>query len=164
MNRWAWAITIIQFSADPAKTVRATSWYIWELLASSVFTHTLPSTSDFNPLYYVAGKNDKTGGHIFKAAVYNATTAEVPVKLTFEGVKQGTKAQLTVLTGPKDVYGFNDPYKVTNVVKTTKSTVTAGKDGVFSFKLPNLSVALLDTGVKKHYYYNRAIERKWLSW
>ena len=55
-------------------------------------TQTLPTTSDSNigPLYWVAGSNEKTKSHIFKAAVYNSTKGEdVPVSLSFEGVEAG---------------------------------------------------------------------------
>ena len=112
-------------------------------------THTLPTTSDtsYGPLYYAAGKNENSNSHIFKAAVFNSTNgADVPVSVDFEGVKAGTTAQLTVLTGPADPYGFNDPFTHVNVVKTSKQVLTAGADGVFTFSLPNLSVAVLDSG------------------
>ncbi|KAI0396451.1 alpha-N-arabinofuranosidase A [Xylariaceae sp. FL0594] len=146
MNRWQWAITMLQFAADPALTTKSTDWYIWELLAAHPITKTLPATADFNPLYYVAGVNEKTNAHIFKAAVYNSTNgADVPVRLSFDGVAPGTTAELTVLSGPKDPYGVNDPFKGNNVVKTTKTTVKADKKGTFAFSLPNLSVAVLDT-------------------
>ncbi|KAI0156540.1 glycoside hydrolase family 51 protein [Xylariaceae sp. FL1272] len=147
MNRWQWSITMIQFAADPKLTTRSTSWYVWELMAAHPITDTLPATSEFDPLYYVAGKNEQTGGYIFKAAVYNSTnSAPVPVQLTFEDVAPFSAAELTVLTGPKNPYGFNDPFaNEINVVKTVKSTVIADKFGSFSFSLPNLSVAVLDT-------------------
>ena len=120
-----------------------------KLLGNHIITHNLPTTSDtdIGPLYWVAGRSDKTGGHIFKASVYNST-ADVPVSVTFEGVKAGTKAQLTVLTGPTDPYGYNDPWTRENVVKTSKQAVTAGANGAFSFKLPPLSVAVLDTTLR----------------
>ncbi|KAI0879797.1 glycoside hydrolase family 51 protein [Annulohypoxylon maeteangense] len=144
MNRWQWPITMIQFTADTV--TRSTSWYVWELLAAHPLTETLPATSDFGPLYYVAGKNDRTGGRIFKAAVYNSTDGiDVPVKLSFEGVAPGTAGELTILTGPTDPYGINSPYTGVNVVKTNKKTVQADKNGTFQFALPNLSVAVLDT-------------------
>ncbi|KAK9797652.1 putative non-reducing end alpha-L-arabinofuranosidase [Seiridium cardinale] len=152
LDRWQWATTMIQFAADPALTTKSTSWYVWELLAGHIFTHTLPATADFNPAYYVAGKNEDTGAYIFKATVYNSTDgAEVPVSLTFDGVAAGTAADLTVLTGPEDPYGWNDPFAGVNVVTTTKTTVTANDDGAFEFSLPNLSVAVLDTGVSSNY-------------
>ncbi|RYP13832.1 hypothetical protein DL765_006704 [Monosporascus sp. GIB2] len=157
MNRWQWSVTMIQHSADPAQTTRSTSWYVWELFAAHIFTETLPATADFDPLYYVAGKSDQTGGYIFKGAVYNSTDgADVPVRLTFEGVEPGTSAELTVLTGPENPYGFNDPYTGTNVVKATKSTVKSGGDGAFEFDLPNMSVAVLDTSPKAR--WNRGMK------
>lgn len=158
-NRWQWSITMIQFQADPAKTVRSVSWFVWSLLAKHIFTETLPTTSTFKPLYYVAGKNTKTGGHIFKAAVYNSTvtgnnnsttSVNVPVRLTFDGVKPGTKAELTVLSGPQNVYESNDPANpALNIVKTTVTEVTSDAKGVFSFSLPDMSVSVLDTTPKK---------------
>ncbi|KAI1653102.1 glycoside hydrolase family 51 protein [Daldinia decipiens] len=155
MNRWQWEITLIQFTAD--KVTRSTSWHVWELMAAHTLTETLPANSEFGPLYYVAGKNNKTGGHIFKAAVYNSTDgADVPVKLSFEGVKQGTTAELTILTGPEDPYGFNDPATVIDVVKTSKQTIRSDKTGSFQFSLPNLSIAVLDTSPPKSRRWNRA--------
>ncbi|KAI0421854.1 alpha-N-arabinofuranosidase A [Xylaria grammica] len=157
MNRWQWSITMLQFAADPAMTTRSTSWYIWELMAAHPITETLPVNNDFGPLYYVAGKNDKTQGHVFKAAVYNSTDgADVPVKLAFDDVSAGTTAELTVLTGPEDPYGVNDPFTGVNIVKTTKTTVKSDKNGTFSFSLPNLSVAVLDTKGKR-----KAIRQQW---
>ena len=149
---------MVQFQADPAKTVRATSWFVWSLMAKYVFTETLPSTSNFDPLYYVAGKNSKTGAHTFKAAVYNAT-ATVPVSLTFDGVAAGTSAELTVLTGPANVYESNDPADPSkNVVVSTVSTVKSDAAGVFKFTLPDMSVAVLTTKPeKKKRHWERAI-------
>lgn len=105
-------------------------------------THTLPakSSAGFDPLYYVAGRNDDSGSHIFKAAVYNSTE-EVPVSVSFEGVEAGTKAELTVLTAP-DAYSMNE-IGGGNIVQRQVSTVTAGKGREFSFELPDLSVAVL---------------------
>jgi len=151
MNRWQWSVTLLQHAADPALTTRSTSWYVWHLLGNHIMTQTLPTTSDSGPgpLHWVAGSNEQTGAHIFKAAVYNSTHgADVPVSLSFEGVAAGAKAQLTVLTGPADPYGYNDPFTQVNIVKTAKTEVTADDKGVFKFSLPNLSVAVLDTGAK----------------
>ncbi|KAI1383982.1 glycoside hydrolase family 51 protein [Hypoxylon trugodes] len=157
MNRWQWAITMIQFTADTV--TRSTSWYVWELFAAHTLTDTLPATSDFDPLYYVAGKNANTGGYIFKAAVYNSTDgADVPVKLSFEGIKAGTTGELTILTGPENPYGINSPYTGVNVVKTSKTTIKSDKKGTFQFALPNLSVAVLDTSPPKYRRWNRAVE------
>jgi len=110
---------------------------------------TLPITtnSSFGPLYYVAGTTQE-GANVFKAAVYNST-GDVPVSLSFENVRKGAKAQLIVLTGPSDPYGANDPFTHVNVVKTQARTLTAGDEGVFQFSLPNLSVAVLETGASQ---------------
>jgi alpha-N-arabinofuranosidase len=92
----------------------------------------------------VAGKS-AAGTGIFKAGVYNSTEP-VPVSLKFEGLaKKGAKAELTVLTGPEDPYGYNDPHKQNNVVKETKLELAAGPDGAFDFSLPPLSIAVLET-------------------
>ncbi|KAI1772567.1 glycoside hydrolase family 51 protein [Hypoxylon cercidicola] len=159
MNRWQWAITMIQFTADTV--TKSTSWYMWELMAAHTMTETLPATSEFDPLYYVAGRNNQTGGHIFKAAVYNSTDgADVPVKLKFEGIAPGTSGELTILTGPEDPYGNNDPYTGVNVVKTSKTTIRSDKNGSFQFSLPDLSVAVLDTSPATSRRWNRAAGRK----
>ncbi|KAI0108860.1 alpha-N-arabinofuranosidase A [Nemania sp. FL0031] len=157
MNRWQWSITMLQFAADPAMTTRSTSWYAWELMAAHPITATLPASGGFGPLYYVTGKNEKTQSHIFKAAVYNSTnSADVPVSLTFDGVAAGTTAELTVLTGPEDPYGVNNPFTGVNVVKTTKTTVKSNTNGTFSFNMPNLSVAVLETKGRRG-----AVRRQW---
>lgn len=107
-------------------------------------TNTLPTKSSdkYGPLYYVAGLDNSTNSHIFKAAVYNST-ADVPVSLTFDGVKAGTAAELTVLTA-SDALAMNEVGGA-NQVKSKVSTLRAGKEGVFKFSLPNLSVAVLKT-------------------
>lgn len=68
----------------------------------------------------------------------------MPVTVAFEGVEAGTKAELTLLTGPEDPFGHNDPWTGVNVVTTTKTILEAGSDG-FEFTMPQLSVAVLDT-------------------
>jgi alpha-N-arabinofuranosidase len=136
---------MVQFQADPAKTVRSTSWYVWSLFAKYVFTETLPTTSDFDPLYYVAGRNNETGAHIFKAAVYNATEP-VAISLSFDGLAAGSSAELTLLTGPENVYEVNDPADPSkNVVVETVSTITSDAKGVFKFSMPDQSVGVLTT-------------------
>ena len=121
-----------------------------KLFAGHLISQTLPSTADFNPLYYVVGKNEDSGAFIFKGAVYNSTDgADVPVSLSFPGVVAGTSAELTVLTGPEDPYGFNDPFTGINVVRTVREKIVADKDGIFKFELPNLSAAVLDTSPTK---------------
>lgn len=100
----------------------------------------------------MAGKNVETGAHIFKAAVYNTTDGvDIPVSLTFAGIAAGAAAELTVLSGPEDPYGWNDPFTGVNVVTTTRTTVTANGNGAFEFSLPQLSVAVLDTGATGNY-------------
>lgn len=107
-------------------------------------THTLPASSSFNPLYYVTGKNEDKGTYLFKGAVFNATE-DVPVSLAFEGLRPGTEAELTILTGPEDPYGFNDPFTGVNVVKTVKEKVVSDQEGKFEFSMPDLSIAVLET-------------------
>lgn len=111
-------------------------------------TNTLPtkSSDNYGPLYYVAGVDTSTNSHIFKAAVYNST-ADVPVSLTFDGVQAGTPAELTVLTAP-NALAMNE-VGGPNVVNSKVTTLRAGKQGVFEFSLPNLSVAVLKTTGKK---------------
>ncbi|KAK8045498.1 alpha-N-arabinofuranosidase A [Apiospora rasikravindrae] len=149
LDRWQWAAVMIQFAADPAKTTLSTSWYLWELFAGHLMTHTLPATSAFNPLYYVTGKNEDKGTYLFKGAVFNATTDKVPVSLTFEGLRPGTEAELTILTGPEDPYGFNDPFTGVNVVKTVREKVVSDQEGKFAFSMPDLSIAVLETKASK---------------
>ncbi|KAI6784903.1 uncharacterized protein J7T54_007997 [Emericellopsis cladophorae] len=147
MDRWQWAVTLVQFAADPKLTTRSCSWYIWELFAAHPMTHTLPAEGELDPLFYVSGTNQDKQSFIWKAAVYNTTNhADVPVSLSFEDVEPGTKATLTVLTNIEgDPYAYNDPHEGNNIVGSTVTTVEAGDDGAFEFELPELSVALLDT-------------------
>lgn len=150
MNRWQWAVTIVQFAADPAMTTRSTSWYVWELFAAHPLTHTLPTKGDFDPVFYVAGTNADKGSLIWKGAVYNTTdSADVPVSVSFDGVKPGTKAALTVLTNEAgDPFAYNDPHTGVNIVDSETRIIKADKHGAFKFSLPELSVAVLDTDCK----------------
>lgn len=104
------------------------------------------SNGKINPLYFVAGdsEHDTT---IVKLAVYNST-APVPVNLKIESVEAGTAATLVTLTGPADPYAINDPFLRTDVVKETTTKLVADKDGAFTFSLPQLSVAVLETEKK----------------
>ncbi|KAK4109194.1 glycoside hydrolase family 51 protein [Canariomyces notabilis] len=151
LNRWQWGMTLVQHAADTKLTTRSTSWYVWKLLGEKPLKNTLPVTINkggINPLYWVAGESDK-GTSLFKAAVYN-TTEPVSVSVRFEGQeKKGAKATLTVLTGPEDPYGFNDPFTGVNVVKEMKKTLKAEAGGVYKFSLPRWSVAVLETE-KRH--------------
>lgn len=128
-----------------------------QLLGTTAITKTLPitaKTGGIGPLYYVAGETE-SGSNVFKAAVYNSTEP-VAVSVQFAGlagkVKQPAKkaatATLTVLTGPVNPYEYNDPWKHNNVVKETKTKLTAKQGGTFSFTLPQLSVAVLETDSK----------------
>ncbi len=151
VNRFQWPITIIQFSADPKMTTKSVSWYCWSLFAHHPISHTLPAVNaTYGPMYWVAGRDDARGGaKVWKAAVYNTTKgADVPVSVLFEGVKSGTKANLTVLTNAVgDPYAYNDPFTGVNIVHTQSTQVVAGSAGAFQFSLPQLSVAVLDTDV-----------------
>ncbi|KAK0669942.1 family 51 putative glycoside hydrolase [Cercophora samala] len=148
LDRWQWSMTWVQHAADPALTTRSTSWYVWRIFAHHIIRETLPVDApagkpNFDPLFYVAGKSE-TGTGIFKAAVYNSTES-IPVSLKFDGLNEGAVANLTVLTGPEDPYGFNDPFTGVNVVEEKTTFIKAGKGGAFTFTLPGLSVAVLET-------------------
>ncbi|CAI7579097.1 unnamed protein product [Penicillium discolor] len=144
LDSYQWSPTILSFNSDPDQTARSTSWHVWSLFNHNIMTNTLPATSSdaFGPLYYATGLNSKTNSHIFKAAVYNSTS-DVPVSLTFEGVGRGAKADLTILTAP-DAFSMNEVGGA-NLVNSKTTQVKAGKKGEFSFKLPNLSIAVLTT-------------------
>ncbi|KAF4553728.1 Alpha-L-arabinofuranosidase C-terminal domain-containing protein 2 [Elsinoe fawcettii] len=149
-NRFQWPITLIQYTADSNQTTRAVTWYCWSLFAHHPITHTLPTTSNssYGPVYWGAGKDEnRNDALVWKGAVYNTTDgADVPVSVQFEGVAAGAKANLTILTNSVgDPYRYNDPFTGVNIVATATTEVTAGDNGAFSFSLPQLSVAVLDT-------------------
>ncbi|KAH7318203.1 alpha-N-arabinofuranosidase A [Stachybotrys elegans] len=164
MNRWQWAVTILQFAADPAMTTRSTSWYVWELFARYPMSRTLPATAEFGPAYYVAGVNDDTGSHIWKGAVYNTTDgADLPFNVHFEGVDAGATAQLTLLTNEAgDPYAYNDPYTGVNIVHSETIPLVADENGAFSFSMPQLSVAVLatDTSAEERKVKKRTVGRR----
>jgi alpha-L-arabinofuranosidase len=140
-NRYQWAITLIQFTADPAQTTRAVTWYCWSLFAHHPITHTLPtnSSSQYGPLYWGAGRDEsRDNAIVWKGAVYNTSySMEIPVTVAFEGVSAGTQANLTVLTNTgENGYAYNDPFTGVNVVATNSTTLTANDEGVFEFSLP----------------------------
>jgi alpha-N-arabinofuranosidase len=150
VNRFQWPITLIQFSADANMTTKAVTWYCWSLFAHHPITHTLPTSSNasYGPVYWGAGKDESRGGAmVWKGAAYNTTDgADVPVSVHFQGVTPGTKANLTVLTNEVgDPYAYNDPFTGVNIVKTTSRILTVGMGGAFEFRMPQLSVAVLDT-------------------
>lgn len=150
MNRWQWAITILQFAADPALTTRSTSWYVWSLFAHHPISETLPTTGSYGPVWWGAGKDEARDALVWKAACYNTTNgADEPVVVRFDGVQRGQKATLTVLTNNVgDPYAYNDPLEGNNIVDSTTTVLTADKKGAFHFSLPQLSVAVLDTDVE----------------
>ncbi|KAH7122910.1 glycoside hydrolase superfamily [Dactylonectria macrodidyma] len=160
MNEWQWAVTILQFAADPALTTRSTSWYVWELFAKYPITRVLPATADFDPLFYVAGSNEDQGTLVWKGAAYN-TTSDVPVTVSFEGVKAGAKAELTVLTNNSDdPYAYNDPHTGVNIVDSTTTLLEANDDGAFEFELPKWSVAVLAATLEGEYKVKRSRGRR----
>lgn len=151
MNRWQWAITILQFAADPALTTRSTSWYVWSLFAHHPISHTLPDSGGYGPVWFGAGKDEaRNNAHVWKGACYNTTNGEdEPVSVRFDGVKRGTKASLTLLTNSVgDPYAYNDPLEGNNIVESSTQIVTADRTGAFRFSMPQLSVAVLDTDVE----------------
>ncbi len=70
----------------------------------------------------------------------------MPFHITFEGVKQGDKATLTVLTAPD---GLSSNMLVNGaVVEVVEKNVTelkAGANGTLVFELENYSIAVLRT-------------------
>jgi alpha-N-arabinofuranosidase len=146
MNKWQWSICMIEFEADTSRTTLSTSYHVFKLISTNTITHTLPTTPGTNTssLFFGAGMNEGTGARIFKAANYNTTNHEdTPVSVTFDGVEEGAKAQLTLLTGSAGGYGFNDPKVGNNVVVENVTTLEAGGDGVFEWSMPELSIAVL---------------------
>lgn len=160
MNFWNWSVTLVQF--DAWTVTRSTSWYLWELFAFHPMSHTLPATEDFGPVYYVAGKNEDQGSFIWKGACYNTTNgADQPVSVKFDGVQEGTKASLTMLTNSVgDPMRWNDPYNHTNIVDRSTVVLSANKDGAFEFEMPELSIAVLDTDYKKEACRNKKAKQK----
>ena len=164
LNRWQWIPDMIAYDANPAHTILSTSYYMVQLLSSVRITENLPmnhATSDES--FWVAGRSDVTGSHIFKAVVYNSTGGE-NFDVTFNGVGTGATGNLTYLTAP-----FNASNTIgSNVVQTHTKTVTASGKGTFSFKLPEYSVAILEIGAADagsgHDYANPKNRRSWKGW
>ena len=136
---------MISFTADPSQTVLSVSYRAIELLSNARYAATVPvtitSNDTFGPAYFVAGLTG-TEDYTFKAAIYNAT-APVPFNITFEGLRQGAKATLTVLSAPdgltSNVFGGPD------MVMKNATQLSAGHGGTFIFELENYSVAVLTT-------------------
>ncbi|KAI9705205.1 MAG: hypothetical protein M1820_005352 [Bogoriella megaspora] len=141
LNSYAWVPDLISFTADPADTVLSTSHLSLQLLGRDTIAEVLPATADFNPLYYVTG-TDTDGSYIVKAAVYNST-GDFPVTVAFDGLAEGTTANLTYLTA-SGVEAYND-VGAPEVVNKTSVILTADDESRFTFSLPNLSIAVLKT-------------------
>ena len=104
----------------------------------------MASDSGFGPAYWVAGLSGSED-YTFKTAIYNATEP-VPFNIQFEGLREGARATLTVLTAPDglDSNTLTDGV-VKEVVQKTVTTLKAGEDASFSFELENYSIAVLTT-------------------
>ncbi|KAL5117363.1 hypothetical protein ACEQ8H_004679 [Pleosporales sp. CAS-2024a] len=153
-NRWQWSITLVQFAADVKKTTKSVSWHCWSLFAHHPITHTLPtsSNSSYGPVYWGAGMDKRrNNAMVWKGATYNTTNgSSVPVSVHFQGVKPGTKANLTLLTNPSgDPFAYNNPHTGIEMVDTAIRILEADFSGAFRFYMPQLSVAVLDTEVSK---------------
>lgn len=111
-----------------------------QLFSNTRMTTVLPTTADCGPgpAYWVAGSNSNTKQYILKAAIYNAT-APVPFTVNFPN-QAGKMATLTVLTAP-DPYSSN-ALNGDNQVTTTVTDIKAS-GGLYTFNLPDWSVALL---------------------
>jgi len=137
---------MIEFQADVSKTTLSTSYHVFKLISTHQVTQTLPTTpagGNTTSLFWVAGRNEETEGVVMKFANYNTTNHEdTPVRVKVEGLKRGSKATLTLLTGKEGPFGFNEPTK--NVVMEEKRVLKSGGNRTFDFVMPELSVALLD--------------------
>ncbi|ERF72007.1 hypothetical protein EPUS_09374 [Endocarpon pusillum Z07020] len=151
LNSYQWTPDLISFTADPSQTVLSTSYEQIKLFSNTRFTTTLPitTTTPFGPAYFVAGKNEATNSYFLKAAVFDrqnpTAAADVPFTVIFEGVEAGASATLTVLnaTSPEAMNMSGGE----QVVRRDVSMLMAEKDGRLSFRLPGLSVALLEVKV-----------------
>jgi alpha-N-arabinofuranosidase len=158
-NRWQWVPDNIAFDANPAHTILSTSYQVIKLLGSARITENLPSTGgNYNPAYWVAGRSDKTGSHIAKTVVYNAT-ADTHFAITFDDVSKG-EATLSWMTAPKNASSTIGH----DVIKYTTSTVTANKKGAFHFDLPPYSVAVLEVDAASSGYGSPSSRKGWLGW
>lgn len=144
LNRWEWVPDLIQYDAYPGHTTYTTSYHMIQLLSNTRITENLPMTitdGEFGPAYFVAGRNDVTGAHIAKFAVYNSSV-EVPFSVSFDGVGAGAIGNLTYMTAP-----FNSSNPIGgSIIDREESIVTANSNGTFSFELPEYSIAVLEIG------------------
>ncbi|TLS31002.1 hypothetical protein PpBr36_02628 [Pyricularia pennisetigena] len=148
VDQYQWSPNLISFNANTSATTLSTSYHVIKLFSNARFTEVLPvdNSAEYNPAFWVAGRNADANKFLWKAAVYNVTgdADEVDFDVVFPGVVEGSSAQLTVLTSSdplnENVLGAAD------VVVAETRNVTAGQNG-FTFKLPQWSVALLDWSV-----------------
>lgn len=148
VDQYQWSPNLIGFNANTSATTLSTSYHVIKLFSNARFTEVLPvdNSAEYNPAFWVAGKNAHANKFLWKAAVYNVTgdAGEVDFDVVFPGAVEGSSAQLTVLTSSdplnENLLGEAD------VVVTETRNVTAGQNG-FTFKLPQWSVALLDWSV-----------------
>ena len=171
MNRWQWSVTMVQFAADPALTTKSTSWYVWSLFAHHPITQTLPVNDNYGPVYYGAGMDEGRDAMVWKGAVYNTTNhQDVPISVSFEGIKCGTPALLTLLTNPSgDPEAMNIPATVgrppglgvgENIVANETRIVTANAQGAYEFTMRELSVAVVDTDQEMCKKYGHKSEKR----
>lgn len=100
------------------------------MLSNTRITENLPTTeATFGPAYWVAGRNDITGSHILKAAVYNST-GDVVFNVNFEGVGAYANGKLTYLTAPMNASSTIG----NNVVKTTSENGACHWRGSFQLQ------------------------------
>jgi len=159
VNSYQWGPDMIEFQADTSKTVLCTSWHTVKLLSETRFTQSRAVSASLppGPVYWAAGINEDTGSNIIKFATYNTTSvATVSMAVTFPGVGRGAKANLTILTG-SDPMAFSTVGN--DVVEATTVQLVAGKDGVFTFGLPDLAVAVLAT-IPKGYQGTTGLDTK----
>ncbi|KAF2204615.1 glycoside hydrolase [Delitschia confertaspora ATCC 74209] len=155
LDAYQWTPDLISFTADTDKTVLSTSYHMLQLFGSNPLSKTLPViNATFDPVYYVAGLSENRNSYVLKYAIYNTTSSSssssstsVPMRTTFQGVRRGAKAQLTVLEGPGNDgnaagLAFNDIGK--DIVRKTVKTLTAGRDGMFEWVGGQWSVGVLE--------------------
>nr|OQO24687.1 hypothetical protein B0A51_08866 [Rachicladosporium sp. CCFEE 5018] len=162
LNKWEWIPDNIAYDAYPGNTILSTSYYVIKLLANTRITENLPTTeAQLGPAFWVAGRNDKTGSHILKAAVYNST-GNVPFSFNFEGVGAGAVGQLTYLTAQN----MNASSTIgNNIVQTHTQSVRANRNGYFNFALPDYSVAVFEVDANNagngHHYGGKGNRQGW---
>jgi len=142
LNRWQWIPDLIEYDAYPGHTTMSTSWHMIKLLSNNLITENLPITiteGKFGPAFFVAGRNDNTGSHMAKIANYNST-GSTTMNIKFDGVGSGAVGNLTYITAPMNA---TNPIGG-SIVEYHSETVPASHTGMFSFQLPEYSVAILE--------------------